>query len=67
MAKIDSVYDLSDKALVEIKSWLEPWFLTRDRGGAIDSGIEWEDVGIVCGAISVGDVGIAWEDVGVTC
>lgn len=26
MAKIDSVYDFSDKALVELKSWLEPWF-----------------------------------------
>lgn len=33
MAKIDSIYDLSEKALVEIKSWLEPWFLTRARGG----------------------------------
>jgi len=29
MAKIDSVYDFSDKTLVELKSWLEPWFLTR--------------------------------------
>src|SRR4029077_18904157 len=33
MAKIDSVYDLSDKALVEVKSWLEPWFLDRDGAG----------------------------------
>jgi hypothetical protein len=29
MAKIDSVYDFSDKALVELKSWLEPWFLQK--------------------------------------
>jgi hypothetical protein len=34
LAKIDSVYDFSDKALVELKSWLEPWFLTRCPCGA---------------------------------
>jgi len=34
---IDSIYDFTDKALVELKSWLEPWFLTRDRLGAIST------------------------------
>jgi hypothetical protein len=33
VAKIDSVYDFTDKALVELKSWLEPWFLTRNGRG----------------------------------
>jgi len=30
VAKIDSVFDFSDKALVELKSWLEPWFKSKD-------------------------------------
>jgi Concanavalin A-like lectin/glucanases superfamily len=42
--KIDSVYDFTDKGLVELKAWLEPWFL-RDGAGAF----EWEDVGLACG------------------
>jgi hypothetical protein len=25
--KIDSIYDFTDKGLVELKAWLEPWFL----------------------------------------
>jgi hypothetical protein len=46
VARIDSVYDFSDKALVELKSWLEPWFQSRAGAG----GVGWEDVGISCGA-----------------
>src|SRR4029077_5251961 len=37
MAKIDSVYDFTDKALVELKSWLEPWFLHRDVTQIVDT------------------------------
>jgi len=37
MAKIDSVYDFTDKALVELKSWLEPWFLRKDTTQIVDT------------------------------
>jgi hypothetical protein len=37
--KIDSVYDFTDKGLVEIKAWLEPWFKTEAGGG---SGIQFD-------------------------
>lgn len=37
--KIDTVYDFSDKGLVELKAWLEPWFRTDTAAGGGDSGI----------------------------
>lgn len=35
---IDSVYDFSDKSLVELKAWLEPWFLGRPCDCECDCG-----------------------------
>lgn len=42
MAQIDSIYDLSDKALGELKAWLEPWFLGRKQlaAAAVDTGVD---------------------------
>jgi hypothetical protein len=36
---INSVYDISDKAKIELKAWLEPWFLNRAVAAA--AGLEY--------------------------
>lgn len=36
-ARIDSVYDFTEKGLVELKNWLEPWFLSRSAAGTFFS------------------------------
>lgn len=38
MAKIDSIHDLSDKALVELKAWMEPWWQQKARGRLLTTG-----------------------------
>jgi hypothetical protein len=52
VAKIDSVYDFTDKALVELKSWLEPWFKTREGCECVPSAPSGDTIDAVLGGLT---------------
>ena len=61
--EIDSLTLFNDKALVELKQWLQPWWRADmpkvSRGEVAGGAIVWEDIGRTCGGTHFFDIVMA--------